>query len=325
MKFKAPTILSLASVWLISIPLDANEEFQIDLDTLQQGFSLGQEIFEAYQKGDLPELAFTEEEISKLFSALNTALNGRDLSDLEDLRPAIPELLRALYTTEAGSAYADWLLQRFDYVVVAAWARSQIPVTPPQAPVSQPPTSGPGQPSAAPAIPAAQAQYITNLEVWRQRIRNRPVPPNAAKFLPELKKIFREAKVPEQLVWLAEVESTFNPQARSPVGAVGLFQFMPKTGEWMGLSLAPSDERNDPFKSATAAAKYLTYLHRQFDDWPLALAAYNYGQGNIRRLLRELDAKAFPQILERLPAETQMYVPKIFATIEVREGTPFAP
>jgi len=80
------------------------------------------------------------------------------------------------------------------------------------------------------------------------------------------------------------------------------------------------DERADPEKSARAAAQYLRYLYGRFRDWPLALAAYNAGEGRVGRTLQAEKAATFAAIAEALPAETRMYVPKVLATIEVRAG-----
>jgi membrane-bound lytic murein transglycosylase D len=147
-----------------------------------------------------------------------------------------------------------------------------------------------------------------------------PVPQNAKPYLNLIKTIFLDEKIPAELVWIAEVESGFNPRARSPVGAVGLFQIMPETARRFGLSTFPFDERTNPEKSARAAAKYLRYLSDKFKDWKLALAAYNVGEGRVQRLLANEKTKSFESIATRLPAETQMYVPRIEATVFRREG-----
>jgi membrane-bound lytic murein transglycosylase D len=80
------------------------------------------------------------------------------------------------------------------------------------------------------------------------------------------------------------------------------------------------DERSHPEKSARAAAQYLRQLHGRFGSWPLALAAYNGGQGRVSRTLKKQNATTFEEIADALPAETRMYVPKVLATIEVRAG-----
>jgi membrane-bound lytic murein transglycosylase D len=79
-------------------------------------------------------------------------------------------------------------------------------------------------------------------------------------------------------------------------------------------------ERTDPDKSAHAAARYLRMLHGKFGDWPVALAAYNAGEGRVARLLVAKRGKTFSSIASALPAETRMYVPKVCALIATRAG-----
>jgi membrane-bound lytic murein transglycosylase D len=151
-------------------------------------------------------------------------------------------------------------------------------------------------------------------------MKTRAMPARAPALLPRLQQVFVEEGVPAELVWLAETESTFNPAARSPVGARGLFQLMPETAKSLGLQTFLPDERADPEKSARAAARYLRYLHGRFGDWPLVLAAYNAGEGRVWRTLKSGNASTFAEIAGALPAETRMYVPKVLATIETRAG-----
>jgi len=80
------------------------------------------------------------------------------------------------------------------------------------------------------------------------------------------------------------------------------------------------DERTNPQKSAQAAARYLKTLHAEFGSWPLVLAAYNAGEGYLSRTLKKHRATTFDEIASRLPIETQMYVPKVLATVHMREG-----
>jgi len=145
-------------------------------------------------------------------------------------------------------------------------------------------------------------------------------PPRAKEYLPELKPVFTAQKIPPELVWLAEVESSFDRRALSPAGAAGLFQLMPDTAKRFGLSLWPRDQRYQPEPSATAAAQYLKYLHDRFKDWRLALAAYNAGEGTVQKLLDRYKTDNYDAIAQHLPAETQMYVPRVEATLLRREG-----
>ena len=140
--------------------------------------------------------------------------------------------------------------------------------------------------------------------------------------MPGLRAAFVAEGVPPDLAWMAEVESALNPKARSPAGALGLFQFMPDTARTVGLGTGLPDERTDPAKSARAAARLLRRLHGEFGDWSLALAAYNAGQGRVSRALAARRATTFTEISEALPVETRLYVPKVYATIALRTGVP---
>jgi membrane-bound lytic murein transglycosylase D len=176
------------------------------------------------------------------------------------------------------------------------------------------------KPSATPVAPAIERLDPVRLE-WEQRLAVRPMHPRAADYIVSLKAIFAREGVPPELVWIAELESGFNPAARSRVGAVGLFQLMPDTAEELGLTInLIEDERCDPDKSARAAARYLRSLRRQFEDWQLAIAAYNAGPGRVAYLLGKLETNSFAAIAHRLPEETQEYVAKVEATVWIREG-----
>lgn len=161
---------------------------------------------------------------------------------------------------------------------------------------------------------------IPMYDLWVRILRDQPPPRRADQFLPKIKKIFAEEGVPEELAWIPEIESTFNPRAYNPSGARGLFQLMPLTARENGLRLRPYDERIHPEKSARAAAIFLRRLHEVFDSWPLALAAYNAGEGRVRRTLEAGDATTFAEIADALPTETRLYVPRVLATLTVREG-----
>ena len=152
-----------------------------------------------------------------------------------------------------------------------------------------------------------------------QRLSAEDLPPGAQTYVSRLKPIFVGGGAPAELVWLAEVESGFDTVARSPSGAVGLFQLMPETAKSLGLTLAPWDQRLQPEKNARAAARYLKYLHEVFGDWRLAVAAYNAGEGLVSRLLEKRAVRSYDEIAIDLPAETQTYVPKVEATILRRE------
>ena len=142
----------------------------------------------------------------------------------------------------------------------------------------------------------------------------------AKEYVPQLKPIFTAQKIPPELVWVAEVESSFDRRAESPAGAAGLFQLMPETAKRFGLSLWPRDQRFQTEPSATASAQYLKYLFDRFQDWRLALAAYNAGEGAVQKLVDRCKTRSYDGIAGHLPAETQMYVPRVEAVILQREG-----
>ncbi len=145
--------------------------------------------------------------------------------------------------------------------------------------------------------------------------------PTFEEMLPRLRVIFKTEGVPAQWVWVAEVESTGNPLALSRSGAAGLYQLMPATAARFGLRTeGGADERFDPERNARAAARYLRILHRQFGCWNLALAAYNAGEGRVRAVLRQTDARTYEEAAHYLPAETRAYVPRVTAIAAWRES-----
>ncbi|TCP11102.1 membrane-bound lytic murein transglycosylase D [Crenobacter luteus] len=122
--------------------------------------------------------------------------------------------------------------------------------------------------------------------------------------------------MPTEIALLPVVESAFVPNAQSPVGASGLWQFMPATGRHYGLEQTWwYDGRRDVLESTRAALDYLEYLHGLFGDWSLALAAYNWGEGNVSRAIARAQAAGVTPSYEnlRMPAETRNYVPKLLA------------
>ena len=135
-----------------------------------------------------------------------------------------------------------------------------------------------------------------------------------------MRPVFRAEQVPEALVWVAEVESTFNPSARSPAGAVGLYQLMPATARSLGLSTHNPDERLDAEANAAAAARYFRILHNRFGSWPLVFAAYNCGEGRVSKALKRSGSREYAAIAQLLPLETRMYVPRVQETLRLRAG-----
>ncbi len=127
--------------------------------------------------------------------------------------------------------------------------------------------------------------------------------------------------IPLEMKYLAIVESALNPKARSRVGATGLWQFMYGTGREMKLKIdSYVDERSDPIKSTEAACKYLNRLYSIYEDWDLALAAYNSGPGNVNKAIRRSGGyRNYWNLRSYLPRETAGYVPAFLATMYIFE------
>ncbi len=136
-------------------------------------------------------------------------------------------------------------------------------------------------------------------------------------FMRMARRIFREEGVPENVAWLAQVESSWKPAALSWASASGLWQFIPGTGARFGLRrTAQLDERNGFEKATRASAQYLKFLANRYGgNWELAMAAYNSGEGNVDRAIRRAGVANFWVAFPYLPQETRNYVPTILATI----------
>jgi membrane-bound lytic murein transglycosylase D len=261
--------------------------------------NLDEDTFQSLQEVDRKKVRQFLIEIQKEF-------HGNYVIDLAQLKDTAATVLPILESRSETLPYAEWLKTRLDYLDVAEQLRLVIP----------PPKTEPGKPP----LPFPNPPPATDREIWIKRFSDRPMPAGAKPYVARLKPVFAEQKAPPQLVWIAEVESSFNPQARSPAGATGLFQLMPATARRYGLSTSPLDQRLQAEDSARVAARHLTRLHQEFGDWRLAVAAYNAGEGAVQTLLKREKARTYDAIATRLPAETQLYVPKVEATILRREG-----
>lgn len=133
-------------------------------------------------------------------------------------------------------------------------------------------------------------------------------------YFPLFEQKLREYGLPSDLKYLSVVESALNPKAVSRVGATGLWQFMPATGSDYGLRTNSAvEERSDPVKSTEAAMRYLRDLYKQYNDWALALAAYNSGPTRVNAAIRRSGSRNFWRLHRFLPEETRNYVPAFIA------------
>ena len=272
--------------------LDAAQQFAQD--------NLDDDVLQALQNVDRPK-------VEDFLNNYQAYLQGDSVLDLAQLKDAAVSILPLLDAHEETQPYAAWLRSRLDYFDAADEMKKLTPPPPPMPGTNQPPRR-------------ANPPFALEQQVWSKKVSPRPWPQGAAAVVPKLKNIFAAERVPSELVWLAEVESGFDARARSPVGAVGMFQLMPATAKDLGLSLWPFDQRKQPELAGRAAAQYLRRLHEKFGDWRLTVAAYNSGEGTVQRLLKRYGTTSYERIAPHLPAETQMYVPKVEATIRHREG-----
>jgi membrane-bound lytic murein transglycosylase D len=307
-RFRRTALLIFTSGGILSAaqpaPASADAAIEMEMDAL---FRIGEQLFEHFAPADVKAMYDfpTKERFDAFVAKFRRALEGDSLDELAACAAEGRSALSALRMFPGYEDLADWLEQRIDEFEGAKQLTS-----PGKSPTPKTPT------------PKAFLQPVPHYDLWLTRVRERPAPKNAATLMPQLRAAFAAEGVPPELAWVAEAESSLNPSARSPVGAKGLFQFMPETAKAMGLSTFLPDERTHPEKSARAAARYLRSLHQKFGNWALALAAYNAGEGRVSRTLTKHGAKSFTAIADALPAETRMYVPKVCALIAVRAGVP---
>lgn len=162
-----------------------------------------------------------------------------------------------------------------------------------------------------PEVEAELARFMTSERGSVTRVLQE----NAGRY-EATKKVFEGAGVPTELLSVAAVESGFNPHAASPAGARGMWQFMKTTARLYGLKVSgKKDERLDPERSTEAAAKHLRDLFINFQDWHLALAAYNAGSGAVNRVLSSKGISDFWELSRGgfLPKETRNFVPRVIA------------
>lgn len=172
--------------------------------------------------------------------------------------------------------------------------------------------------------PNALVQSYINYYQGRGRATMEQGLRRAGRYMALAKRIFKEEGVPQDLVWLGQVESAWSPYARSWAAAVGLWQFIPGTGSRFGLEQNYwVDERMSFEKATRASARYLKFLASRYaGNWELAMAAYNSGEGNVDRAIARSGYADFWEIYQRglLPNETRNYVPNILATIIIAKN-----
>ncbi|MBS2011793.1 MAG: LysM peptidoglycan-binding domain-containing protein [Deltaproteobacteria bacterium] len=250
---------------------------------------------------------------------------GADTPELRALHAAERELFPPA-SPALGSSWPSDL----PFPVAAGEDRPRVHASglPPAPPSTTPPSAEGGKDLSwlskldMPDLPVRwDARVVRYLEFFKDDPRGRSMISTwlrrSGRYRESIKKILRKKGLPEDLVYLAMIESGFEPVARSPVGAVGLWQFMPETGKIYGLSQDRwADMRMSLTVATEAAADFLADLHRRFGSWDLAMAGYNMGYGGVLGAVRRYNTNDFwalSKLEGSFPWETTLYVPKILA------------
>lgn len=166
--------------------------------------------------------------------------------------------------------------------------------------------------------PFAVMAVRRNVELFSEAIKKRfsIYLQRSGRYISMMTNILKEEGIPEDIVFISLIESGFSTKAYSPMKAAGPWQFIPATGKRYGLRIDKwVDERRDPAKSTRAAARYLKDLYAMFNDWELAMAAYNAGENKVKRAIDKTNSTDFwtLSLTKHLKNETKEYVPRFIA------------
>jgi membrane-bound lytic murein transglycosylase D len=247
--------------------------------------------------------------------------------ELREMRDAERALFpKPLYGARVGWSWDPAPIDDGSPTVVASGLPPGFPLTGGERPSDAAKEAGFVKSLTLPNLPTRlDARVVKYLKFYRDDARGKNILRTWAKkcgrFAPALRAELAKAGLPTDLVWLSLIESGHNPTIMSPVGAAGLWQFMPESGRLYGLTVDRwVDERLDPERATVAAVRYLNDLRTRFGSWELAMAAYNMGHGGLLRAVRKFNTNDFWALSRYeagIPWETTLYVPKILATAVV--------
>lgn len=260
------------------------------------------------------EAASVIKEVDVYRSAAKEKLKSGQNAEARALLRQAGELIAAA-APDGDVKQEDPLLREYLRDITRDLVALDIPVRTSPAPVNNYLTENSSEPRVAAFLSYFHGRGRGRLEIGRSRL---------ASLRPMMARVFIEEGVPEWLLSVGFVESTYNTEAHSPKAAHGMWQFIPGTGERYGLKrTAWTDDRSHPEKSTRAAARYLRDLHALFGDWPLALAAYNWGEGRVARVTQRTGVHDFWALANRglMPQETINYVPSVIAAAQLLFGT----
>jgi membrane-bound lytic murein transglycosylase D len=208
-------------------------------------------------------------------------------SDTQSLDATFPQLNAATDNSGSASASTGWDLPNLNNPRVDSWVK----------------------------LFTTDPKIKSRFAVWLDR---------KSTYEPMISAKLEQHEMPQDLIYLAMIESGFNPKAKSPAKAGGLWQFISETGQRYGLTVNKHvDERNQPAKATDAALSYLGDLYTRFGSWYLAAAAYNTGENRVARVMREVTGSEkgtdadYYRISKLLPKETQDYVPMMIAAARI--------
>ncbi len=266
-------------------------------------------------KGEATKIQLSNAKIDGEPIAMETNTNGNfELADLEEARRYDSLWLKELHSN--AELFSDMVLEIQRDTANDSIFEIDLPTDTLKARLARMNEKTPFNITYNPSLESVIKSFLTRRRDLMQRMIT-----SSQFYFPLFEQELDNQNIPLEIKYLAIVESALNPKARSRVGAKGLWQFMYSTGKMYGLDVSSYvDERHDPIMATKAASKYLAKLYEIFNDWDLALAAYNSGPGNVNKAIRRSGGyENYWNIRPFLPRETAGYLPAFLANMYIFE------